>query len=176
MLLSFPPHIHFVGQFWSQLNFVVQSSNIHTKCLIQDYRFWKAQNCVLMQKKWSGRLVRFLHFLFWLKTSFLRLQLAYKESSIFLLHHTIFSHLLNLWSIIIIDNLFWILSMPDDDPSAQSEKREPVKRNAISDRRSFMRFQMDRWDRFTFEAEEVKLSSRLAHKNNKQNSGNVDEE
>ena len=66
--------------------------------------------------------------------------------------------------------------MPDDDPSAQSEKREPVKRNAISDRRSFMRFQMDRWDRFTFEAEEVKLSSRLAHKNNKQNSGNVDEE
>ena len=95
MLLSFPPHIHFVGQFWSQLNFVVQSSNIHTKCLIQDYRFWKAQNCVLMQKKWSGRLVRFLHFLFWLKACFLRLQPACKESSIFLLHHTIFSHFLS---------------------------------------------------------------------------------
>ena len=92
MLLSFPPHIHFVGQFWSQLNFVVQSPNIHTKGLIQDYRFWKSQNCVLMQKKWSGRLVRFLHFLFWLKACFLRLQPACKESSIFLLPHTIFSH------------------------------------------------------------------------------------
>ena len=90
--MSFPPHIHFVWQFLSQLNFVAQSPNIHTKCLIQDYWFWKAQNCVLMQKKWSGRLVRFLHFLFWLKTCFLRLQLAYKETSIFLLHHTIFSH------------------------------------------------------------------------------------
>mgnify|MGYP006975997930 CR=1 FL=1 len=72
--MSFPPHIHFVGQFLSQLNFVAQSPNIHTKCLIQDYWFWKAQNCVLMQKKWSGRLVRFLHFLFWLKTCFLWLQ------------------------------------------------------------------------------------------------------
>ena len=83
MVLSFPPHIHFVGQFWSQLNFVVQSPNIHTKCLIQAYWFWKAQNCVLMQKKCSGRLVRFLEFLFWLKACFLRLQPACKESSIF---------------------------------------------------------------------------------------------
>ena len=95
MLLSFPPHIHFVRQFWSQLNFVVQSPNIHTKCLIQAYWFWKAQNCVLMQKKCSARLVRFLHFLFWLKTCFVRPQLAYKEISILLLHHTIFSH---FWS------------------------------------------------------------------------------
>ena len=92
MVLSFPPHIHFVGQFLSRLDFVVQSPNIHTKGLIQDYRFWKAQNCVLMQKKCSGRLVRFLHFLFWLKACFLRLQPACKESSIFLLPHTIFSH------------------------------------------------------------------------------------
>ena len=92
MLLSFPPHIHFVGQFLSRLDFVVQSPNIHTKCLIQPYWFWKAQNCVLMQKKCSARLVRFLHFLFWLKTCFVRPQLAYKETSILLLHHTIFSH------------------------------------------------------------------------------------
>ena len=92
MLLSFPPHIHFVGQFLSRLDFVVQSPNIHTKCLIQAYWFWKAQNCVLMQKKCSARLVRFLHFLFWLKACFLRLQPACKESSIFLLPHTIFSH------------------------------------------------------------------------------------
>ena len=70
MLLSFPPHIHFVGQFWSQLNFVVQSSNIHTKCLIQDYRFWKDQNCVLMQKKVVRPLGQILTFFVLTKSVF----------------------------------------------------------------------------------------------------------
>ena len=160
MLLSFPPHNHFVGQFLSRLDFVAQKLNIHTKCLIRAYWFWKApklcfdakkvfrplgqiltffvltesvfftastslqgklnflvsshnfltffekmlfrkivqycpklfKNLTFTSKKCSTRLVRFLHFLFWLKVCFLRFQPAWKESSIFLLHHTIFSH------------------------------------------------------------------------------------
>ena len=50
------------------------------------------KNLTFTSKKCSARLVRFLHFLFWLKVCFLRLQPACKENSIFLLPHTIFSH------------------------------------------------------------------------------------
>ena len=54
---------------------------------------WKCfQELTFTSKKWSAHLVKFLHFLVWLKMCFLRLQLAYKETSIFLLPHTIFSH------------------------------------------------------------------------------------
>jgi hypothetical protein len=51
MVLSFPPHINFVGQFLSRLDFVAQKPNIHTKCLIRAYWFWKAPKLCFDAKK-----------------------------------------------------------------------------------------------------------------------------
>ena len=75
--------------------FLTQSSHIFEKMLfrkIVQYCPKSFKKLTFTSKKCSARLVRFLHFLFWLKLCFLRLQPACKESSISLLHHTIFSH------------------------------------------------------------------------------------
>ena len=74
--------------FWTTLILFLRCQIFKRKMLIQASKFWKAQKRLLMQKKWSARLVGFLHFLFCPKPCFSRLQLAYKKSSILLLHHT----------------------------------------------------------------------------------------
>ena len=84
MLLSFPLHIHFVGQFLSQLNFVAQMPNIQKEAVDSSFKIRKSSKTCFDAKKVVRPLGQILTFFVWTKTFFFTASTSLQEKLNFL--------------------------------------------------------------------------------------------
>ena len=84
MLLSFPLHIHFVGQFLSQLNFVAQMPNIQKEAVDSSFKIRKSSKTCFDAKKVVRPLGQILTFFVLTKIFFFKASTSLQEKLNFL--------------------------------------------------------------------------------------------